>query len=375
MDILVRYKKLDPVNRKYFTDYLRHLQLRNVAETTVLTKLWKVYGFLIWSEFRDLKTARPEDLENFYLFRRTERAAATAFGDIQELKVFFKWLLPGQDLIAFKPQRPRNDLPPEKVLQSDNTRGLLEVCENQRDRALVATFWDSAARLNELLDCCVGDVKFDRYGAVISVNGKTGRRNIRLVSAVPDLQAWLDRYHPLKGDPAAPLFVVSRRRGTREYTRMNERTVQNLFKRLRDLSGCSKKTNPHAFRHGRLTTRGKDLTEAELRQYAGWSSRSAMAAVYVHLSSRDIDDKILKVEGVVQEEEPAPDPMKSRECPRCRRQNAPDAILCDRCSMALTDEGARYLTIGRELLEDPDMMIEYARKKKRDAETGSKSQM
>jgi hypothetical protein len=43
--------------------------------------------------------------------------------------------------------------------------------------------------------------------------------------------------------------------------------------------------------------------------------------------------------------------------------------------MALTDEGARYLTIGRELLEDPDMMIEYARKKKRDAETGSKSQM
>jgi DNA-binding transcriptional LysR family regulator len=38
--------------------------------------------------------------------------------------------------------------------------------------------------------------------------------------------------------------------------------------------------------------------------------------------------------------------------------------------MALTDEGARYLTIGREILEDPDMMIEYARKKKREVKEG-----
>lgn len=106
-DILVRYKRLDPVNRRYFKDYLRHLQLRNVAETTVLTKLWKVYGFLIWSEFRDAKTARPEDLENFYLTRRKEKAAATAFGDIQELKVFFKWLLPDRELFTFSPQRPQ----------------------------------------------------------------------------------------------------------------------------------------------------------------------------------------------------------------------------------------------------------------------------
>jgi integrase len=250
-------------------------------------------------------------------------------------------------------------------MQSENTRGLLEVCENQRDRAMVATFWDSAARLNELLGCCVRDVKFDRYGAVISVNGKTGRRNIRLVSAVPDLQAWLDRYHPLKGDPGAPLFVTSRKRGTVKYTRLDERTVQNLFKRLRDLSGCSKKTNPHAFRHGRLTTRGKDLTEAELRQYAGWSSRSAMAAVYVHLSSRDIDDKILKVDGITPEEEPAPDPMKPQACPRCGRNNAPDALLCDRCAMALSDAGLRFLSMGREVLEDPAVLREHARRNER----------
>jgi len=37
----------------------------------------------------------------------------------------------------------------------------------------------------------VGDVEFDRLGAVIIVRGKTGMRRIRLIESVPDLQRWL----------------------------------------------------------------------------------------------------------------------------------------------------------------------------------------
>ena len=52
--------------------------------------------------------------------------------------------------------------------------GFSRYCESQRDRALVAVAWDSAARISELLDINIGHVNFDRYGAVISVSGKTG---------------------------------------------------------------------------------------------------------------------------------------------------------------------------------------------------------
>lgn len=358
-EILARYKRLDRVNRMYFTDYLRHLQLRNIKETTVLTKLWKVYGFLIWSDFRDAKMTRPEDIENFYLHRRSTRSPITAFGDIQELTIFFRWLLPGQELITFKPQKPRADVPPEKVLQADNVRGILEVCETQRDRALVAVHWDSAARVSELLDTNIGHVQFDRYGAVISVSGKTGRRNIRLVSSVPDLQAWIN-IHPLKNDPNAPLFVTSRRRGSVAVTRLTARRVQNIFARLGDLAGCPKDTNPHAFRHGRLTSRGRQLTESELREYAGWSKGSAMAAVYVHLSSRDIDNKILTVDGIKKEDEPVRDPMAPVPCPRCKHSNSPDAMFCEHCSMTLTDEGMVAVGVVRNLMSNPDDLIAYA---------------
>jgi integrase len=358
-DFLAKYRRLDPINRQYFTDYLRFLRLRNIRETTITTKLWKIYGYLIWSEFQDAKTARQQDMENFYLQRRKERSPITAFGDIQELALFFRWLLPDSDLVKFKPQKPRSDLPPEKVLHSENIRGILEYCESQRDRALVAVVWDSAARISELLDTNIGHVTFDRYGAVISVSGKTGRRNIRLVSSVPDLQAWVN-IHPLKSNPDAPLFVTSRRRGNTSLSRLTVRRVQNIFARLGDLAGCPKDTNPHAFRHGRLTVRGRQLTESELREYAGWSPGSSMARVYVHLSSRDIDNKILAVDGVKPEEEPAADPMAPVICPRCKKSNAPDAIFCDRCSAALTDEALMYIEKLQKTKEDPDTVSDYS---------------
>ena len=165
------------------------------------------------------------------------------------------------DIVKFKPKPPQYEVPPERVLQSDHVRSLLEACETQRDRALVAVVWDSAARISEILNCNIGHVTFDRYGAMIAVTGKTGRRSIRLVSSVPDLQVWIN-IHPFKNNPDAPLFVTSRRRGT-AITRLTIRRVQNIFTRLGDLAGCPKDTNPHAFRHGRLTIRGRQLTEAD----------------------------------------------------------------------------------------------------------------
>lgn len=358
--------RIDPVNRKILEDYQRHLMLNNIGQNTIGTKLYKVYAFLKWSKVPDLRSVQSKQFEDFYLHRKETVRPATAFGDLQELRVFYKWLLPGKDVITFRPKRPRNDIPPEKVVTPDLVRKMLECCESQRDRALVSVFWDSAARLNEILDCNIQHVQFDRYGAIISVTGKTGRRPIRLISSVPDLQAWIN-LHPLKNDPNAPLFVTSRKKGTTEFRRLNERTVDNLFKRLGSYTGAGKRTNPHSFRHGRLTLRGKDLTESELRKYAGWSAGSSMAAVYVHLSSRDIDNKILTVDGVVQEEESTPDPMAPIDCPRCGTKNSPDTLYCKRCSLIL-DEGLaqKMLDIDQRVQGDVDSYGEWVgdRKKK-----------
>jgi len=41
------------------------------------------------------------------------------------------------------------------------------------------------------------------------------------------------------------------------------------------------------------------LTEAQMNIYFGWAQGSDMHGVYVHLSGRDVNDAILKVNGVI----------------------------------------------------------------------------
>lgn len=41
------------------------------------------------------------------------------------------------------------------------------------------------------------------------------------------------------------------------------------------------------------------LTEAQMNVYFGWVQGSDMPGVYVHLSGRDVDDAILKANGII----------------------------------------------------------------------------
>ena len=93
MDIATKFKRLDPVNLQYFTDYIRYLELKNNNEKTIVSKLWKIYAFLIWFDFKDAKTVQPKDLENFYLNRKKTRSPVTAFGDLREMDRFFRLVI------------------------------------------------------------------------------------------------------------------------------------------------------------------------------------------------------------------------------------------------------------------------------------------
>jgi hypothetical protein len=90
-----------------------------------------------------------------------------------------------------------------------------------------------------------------------------------------------------------------------------------------------------------------------------------MAQVYVHLSSRDIENKILAVDGVKMEEEPAPDPMAPVMCPRCKKANPPDARYCVACSMTLSDEAVfEQEKLKRFVVENPEAIIEFFQEQK-----------
>jgi integrase/recombinase XerD len=253
-------------------------------------------------------------------------------------KRFLKWVHTGSlegreypECVAWlKPRRPRKHLP-KQILSELEVRQLVETASNQRDRAMVFVGYESGARAGELLSLRIRDIEFDRFGAVLRLNGKTGERRARLVQATPDLKVWLSM-HPVKNDTDAPLWTSLRK----PIRPINMRTWEGLLKNLADRADIKKHVHPHVLRHTRATHLANTLTEAQMRLHFGWTKNSDMPSVYIHLSGRDVDNAILRHYGVkIEEDKEALNALAPKRCPSCMQDNPPSARFCMNCHSPL----------------------------------------
>ncbi|WP_407282710.1 site-specific integrase [Methanolobus sp. WCC1] len=357
--------EIEGENKEIIEDYARSLDLNNFKETTINTKLWKVYTFLKYYDNKNVNDITKKDIENYIIYRRKNNKPKTVHNDIVDLRLFFKWLNPENDFFDdIKSRSPKNHLPTKEIIVPADIKKLVPACKTQRDRAIIMSFWDSAARATEILNLNLGHVEIDKYGAVIVVEGKTGMRRIRLIEAVPDLQAWINQ-HPNKDDPNAPLFVTFRNNG-REPKKLDIRTVQNMLKTVANDAGVKKNVHPHAFRHGKLTDLVKrGFKETELRIIAGWEADSKMPATYIHLSGEDVEKKVLASYGIIEDETKKEKlELKPIECPRCKSLNPHDAKYCSHCSlvldaktaMSLKEDSARAADAFAKQMQDPEFI-------------------
>ncbi|MCI0564101.1 MAG: hypothetical protein MN733_36965 [Nitrososphaera sp.] len=111
-----------------------------------------------------------------------------------------------------------------------------------------------------------------------------------------------------------------------------------ILQRLARVAGIKKRVNPHVFRHSRATYLANHLTEAQMKEYFGWIQASDMAAVYVHLSGRDVDNAVLKVYGITKEQETEKSILTPKTCDRCQLRNPSDNKFCSRCGITLDTE-------------------------------------
>jgi integrase len=367
MDYSNRLPVLDPVNQEILSQFIRRQELKQLQISSILNKAWRIQALLKFLNMKDAREITKEDLEDFVIHRRKTVSPRTLQGDMIELRIFFRFLDPKKEKIFFpadeKMQRPKTTF--QDPLTREDIQKLVNACNSIRDRALVMFLWDTGCRVDEALSLNTGAVRFDKYGGMVKVSGKTGDRELWLIDCMPDLQAWIN-VHPGKDQPDSPLFLTYTRFGFGSH-RLNVRTVQNLCKLLQKRAGVSTRVHPHAFRHARATDRAREgFTEMELRIMFGWSKSSNMPATYIHLSGADVKKKILLKAGLIQEDLQAGErPLDPIKCPRCETLNATDSMYCKRCSMALSKEALRDLQILRETDDDLNFLMKYAREKRK----------
>ena len=266
------------------------------------------------------------------------------------LKKFYKWIGGGKypeavEFIKIKGNNGRKL--PEDILTREDAQKIIASTIHQRDRAMVHILWEAGVRIGELLGLKIKDVNFDNNGAIIMVNGKTGQRRVRLVTAVNDLAEWL-KIHPDKDNREADLWTIHGVRNNGK--RATYASVRMMLSRVAKRAGVQKRANPHAFRHASASFYASFLNEAQLNERYGWVHGSKMTGVYVHMSGKQLDDAILRIHGKAPEEEQ--DKLDKKSCPRCDKEHDISTKYCGDCGMPLDLEIAMNLENKREEFED-----------------------
>ncbi|MEL9914560.1 MAG: site-specific integrase [Thermoplasmata archaeon] len=233
---------------------------------------------------------------------------------------------------------------PDGLITEEEMEKIMNAYKNTRDRVLFSLLYDSGYRIGEIMSLKLKDMEFDDYGLVVSVTGKTGFRNVRVLgNSMAYMREWQNHY-PHRNDPDTWLFS-----GIIDSTMNSPMTYDDLHMALKKIlkrAGISRRIYPHLFRYTRATILASRVTEAPLEAQMGWVHRSRMKQTYVHLSGRDQDRAILKAYGIdIKDDNPIESewPLK---CPRCLEPNDPKARFCWKCGMildkSLTEKKLKY---------------------------------
>ncbi len=276
------------------------------------------------------------------------------------LKKFYRWLK-GTDVYPEEVRwikttsKAGTKILPEEILSEEEIKKMIEVAEHPRDKAFIAVLYESGCRIGEMVNIKIKNVIFDKYGAQLIVNGKTGMRRIRLISSVPLLARWIE-LHPQKNDKEAFLWTgIGTRNKNREIT---YEAIRAFLKKIARKAGLNKRIYPYLFRHSRATFLASKLTEAQMKEFFGWTQSSDMASVYVHLSGREVDKALLRIYGIEKERGEEEIKLKPRKCPRCKSVNDISAKYCQNCGGILDEKEAFEMAKREERFFEFMRMVE-----------------
>jgi len=220
---------------------------------------------------------------------------------------------------------------PEELYTEAEVIKMIEATTNSRNKAFLASAYEAGDRIGEHGNPQLKHLITDEYGMLLTINGKTGMRRIRLIWSVPYLVQWL-AVHPQKDNPDAYLWVSI----DKPHNQLTWGAFTQILKRAAKAAGIKKRNHLHLLRHSRCTHLASHLTESQMKIYFGWAGNSNMPKIYVHLSEKDVGDAILNLYGIKPADDRTVPLIKITQCPRCK-QTVPDfSGFCNYCGFAFS---------------------------------------
>jgi len=290
-------------------------------------------------------------------------SSSTIHDYILSLKVFAEWLvkrkhstIPMEEIKEIKvPKAPLMTKTPDDMLTEEEIQKLIGVCENSKERALIACIFDAALRIEEAGYLRWRQIQKLKHGISISTDKKTGfPRYIPCATAWTYLKTWKMDYPALFGiPPEGDNFVFLTQKGE-PYQYSGFQYLMKKFSRKLKKQGdiaLSEKLHFHLLRHTKLTFYAKQNMNESILCKIGWGKRSSMVERYVNLSSVDVEQAVMGIAGFKDMEVQKPIFVPGI-CPHCLcKEVPPTATYCPECGNELTEEA----------LNDTEMLVRSVR--------------
>lgn len=352
-------------NKQIILKFYEYISTIGLGKKRILKYLYSLHNIAHLMEV-PLEDATTEDIMK--LVRKIEQ------GDYSEwtkhdykvvIKRFYKWIngtryYPEKvEWIKTTFRKNKVKLPRNLITQQD-VEAMIRVAEHVRDKALIAFCYESGFRIEEVLTLRIENIVINDNCAKIVGDGKTGSRGIILISSVPYLAAWIEN-HPFRNVPDAPLWVKIGTEDKDEIMRYDN--ARRIIKTLAKKAHINKRIYPHLFRHSRATYLANKFTESQLNHYFGWAQGSPMPSTYVHLSGRDLEDKIFEINGLKDKKKEEKEEPTVKKCPRCSELNQSIVKFCRRCGspfeqntvMEIEEKWKKLNSVIGVMFDDPEV--------------------
>lgn len=239
---------------------------------------------------------------------------------------------------------------PDEILTPDEILSMIKHAGSARDRAFVATLYESAGRISEIASLKWKDFIFDEDGVGLWIPDfkNKQKRYVRLIDAKPHLLELKNNSARINKPDLKDDYVFK----TNRKKPLSYAICKYLIKKVGRDAGITKRVHPHLLRKSRITHLSQDgYSEAIIKEIAWGNLNSNMMPVYSKLSHKDIDNETLRKHGLKAAEDLETEKLHSVRCLRCGTVITPDQKYCPHCGLSknaeLTDAG---MSIDPEIL-------------------------
>lgn len=178
---------------------------------------------------------------------------------LKVISKFWRWLYRDQYFGEAPPQIRALRLSRKKVKKEpdiytkEEIKKIINSFTNPRDRAFFSVLYDTQSRVSEILKMRIHDISYDEEGDLqVKIDAhKTGKlHNEPLFESAPSMITWLS-FHPLKDDPDAPLWTITKSDGIYQ---VKYATIKSIFNTVckRENIRPGKRNYIHMFRKAKL---------------------------------------------------------------------------------------------------------------------------